>query len=1021
MWAGPMVQCTQQLYDQTSVFFMENQTSVILRTSVTFCFTSFVFGANDTVLVHDEIQALRDIAKTLGKKDWNFNVDPCSAPSVWVKNLDDDAVNCSCSINNTTGCHVVSIVLRAQNLPGTLPPELVNLPYLERIDLTRNYLNGTIPPKWGSFTRLVNISLLGNRLTGSIPKELGNISTLKNLTLEFNMLSGSLPKELGNLINIERLHFTSNYFTGEVPETFAGLTTMKEFRIGDNNFTGKIPDFIQNWTNLEKLVIQASGLNGPIPLHIAFLENLSDLRISDLRGPEANFPPLLNMTKMKVLILRSCNITGQLPEYLGKMNKLKTLDLSFNKLTGGIPSSYDGLLTGIDFMYLTGNLLSGPVRDWMLNKDRIDLSYNNFPNGSFICDHQSLNLFTTSSKGSDTGNISCLRSSSCRKIVYDLQINCGGPEVTIDGNIMYDDDTEPGGPAKFFKRENWAFSSTGHFIDDNKPKDIYILGNSSKLTMANPELYMTARLSPLSLTYYAFCLGAGTYKINLHFAEINFTNDNTYSSLGRRVFDIYIQGELVEKDFNIADEAGGVGMEVIKPYLAVVNNNTLEIRFYWAGKGTTGIPGGGVYGPLISAISVHPDSTNGSGVSVGVVVGIVAVGAFVLFLALGILWWKGCLGQKSRMGQDLKGLDLQTGLFTLRQIRAATNNFDASNKVGEGGFGSVYKGLLSDGTTIAVKQLSSKSKQGNREFVNEIGMISALQHPHLVKLYGCCIEGNQLLLVYEYMENNSLARALFGSEECQLKLDWTTRHKICVGIARGLAYLHEESRLKIVHRDIKATNVLLDKYLNPKISDFGLAKLDEEDNTHISTRIAGTYGYMAPEYAMRGYLTDKADVYSFGVVTLEIVSGRSNTSHRPKEEPFNLLDWAHLLKEEGNLIKLVDPRLGSDYNKEEVMVVIHVALLCTNVSSAARPTMSSVVSMLEGNIIVPDLVSDMSLLHDEMKAKELRKYYQINEEINMSESTRRTKSLDGPWTATSSSAADLYPINPESGLLEDRF
>ncbi|XP_050247548.1 probable leucine-rich repeat receptor-like serine/threonine-protein kinase At3g14840 isoform X1 [Quercus robur] len=992
---------------------------LLLASAVTFCFTSFVFGA--TVLVDDEIQALRDIAKTLGKTDWNFNEDPCSAQSVWVKNL-DNAVNCNCSIPNTTGCHVVSIVLKAQNLPGTLPPELVNLPYLEEIDLTRNYLNGTIPPKWGSFTRLVNISFLGNRLTGSIPKELGNISTLKSLVLEFNMLSGSLPKELGNLINIERLHFTSNYFTGEIPETFAGLTTMKDFRIGENNFSGKIPDLIQNWTNLDKLVIQASGLNGPIPLHIAFLENLSDLRISDLRGPEAKFPPLQNMTKMKTLILRSCNITGQLPEYLGNMNKLTTLDLSFNKLTGGIPSSYVGL--DINFMYLTGNLLSGPVPPWMLNRGSIDLSYNNFANGSLICEHQSLNLFTTSSKGSDIGNISCLRSSSCPKIVYSLQINCGGLEVTINGNTMYDDDTEPGGASKFLKRGNWAFSSTGNFMDDKESTDIYILGNSSKLTMANPELYMTARLSPLSLTYYAFCLGTGPYKINLHFVEIKFTNDNTYSSLGRRVFDIYIQGELVEKDFNIEDEAGGVGMEVIKHYLAVVNNNTLEIRFYWAGKGTTGIPERGVYGPLISAISVHPDfnppSENGSSVSVREVVGIVAVGAFILVLVLGILWWKGCLGQKSRMGQDLKGLDLQTGLFTLRQIRAATNNFDVSNKVGEGGFGSVYKGLLSDGTTIAVKQLSSKSKQGNREFVNEIGMISALQHPHLVKLYGCCIEGNQLLLVYEYMENNSLARALFGSEECQLKLDWTTRHKICVGIARGLAYLHEESRLKIVHRDIKATNVLLDKYLNPKISDFGLAKLDEEDNTHISTRIAGTYGYMAPEYAMRGYLTDKADVYSFGVVTLEIVSGRSNTSHRPKEEPFNLLDWAHLLKEEGNLIKLVDPRLGSDYNKEEVMVVIHVALLCTNVSSAARPTMSSVVSMLEGNIIVPDLVSDMSLLHDEMKAKELQKYYQISEEINMSESKRRTISMDGPWTATSSSAADLYPINPDSGYLENR-
>ncbi|XP_065615642.1 probable leucine-rich repeat receptor-like serine/threonine-protein kinase At3g14840 isoform X2 [Quercus suber] len=174
---------------------------LLLASAVTFCFTSFVFGA--TVLVDDEIRALRDIAKTLGKY-WNFDEDPCSAPSVWARDPKNDAVNCNCNIPNTTGCHVVSI------------------------DLTRNYLNGTIPPKWGSFTRLVDVSLLGNRLTGTIPKELGNISTLKNLTLEFNMLSGSLPKELGNLMNIERLHFTSNYFTGEVPETFAGLTTMKD-------------------------------------------------------------------------------------------------------------------------------------------------------------------------------------------------------------------------------------------------------------------------------------------------------------------------------------------------------------------------------------------------------------------------------------------------------------------------------------------------------------------------------------------------------------------------------------------------------------------------------------------------------------------------------------------------------------------------------------------------------------------------------------------------------------------------
>ncbi|EXB54099.1 putative LRR receptor-like serine/threonine-protein kinase [Morus notabilis] len=190
--------------------------------------------------------------------------------------------------------------------------------------------------------------------------------------------------------------------------------------------------------------------------------------------------------------------------------------------------------------------------------------------------------------------------------------------------------------------------------------------------------------------------------------------------------------------------------------------------------------------------------------------------------------YKVASGASSIVIIELRALDV-------RKINSATGNFDPANKIGEGGFGPVYKGVLSDGGVIAVKQLSSKSKQGTREFVNEIGMISALQHPNLVRLFGCCTEGNQLLLIYEYMENNSLARALFGRDDNRMHLDWPTRKKILLGIARGLAYLHEESRLKIVHRDIKATNVLLDRDLNAKISDFGLAKLDEEEHTHIST------------------------------------------------------------------------------------------------------------------------------------------------------------------------------------------
>lgn len=246
---------------------------------------------------------------------------------------------------------------------------------------------------------------------------------------------------------------------------------------------------------------------------------------------------------------------------------------------------------------------------------------------------------------------------------------------------------------------------------------------------------------------------------------------------------------------------------------------------------------------------------------------------------------------------------------------------------------------------------------------------------------------------------------LEGMQAAKLKLDWPTRRKICLGIAKGLAYLHEESRLKIVHRDIKTSNILLDKDLNAKISDFGLAKLHEDDNTHISTRVAGTVGYMAPEYAMRGYLTAKADVYSFGVVALEIVSGKSNTNYRPKEEFVYLLDWAYVLQERGSLLELVDPDLGSEYSSEEAMVMLNVALLCTNASPTLRPIMSQVVSMLEGRTAVQDLLSDPGFSTIDSKFKAIRKHFWEHPSVSHSMST------DGPYSDSSLSNLEKEEIN----------
>ncbi|KAM1001307.1 hypothetical protein ACFX2I_007839 [Malus domestica] len=547
-------------------------------------------------------------------------------------------------------------ILRSQDLQGTLPVELVNLTYLQEIDLNRNYLSGTIPPEWSSLP-LLNISLLGNRLTGSIPKELGDITTLKSLDISFNHFSGPLPQELGSWANIERMLLSANNFTGELPETFAMLTKIKDFRVCDSHFSGQIPDFIENWTNLEKLVIQASGLTGPIPSGISLLTNLTDLRITDLSGPESPIPSLNKMKNMRTLMLRSCNLIGKIPPYLEQMNKLVTLDLSFNKLTGEIPSSF-GSLPDVTYIFLTGNLLTGPVPAWPPSLN-VDLSYNNLALEDASCQPQvGLDLFASSSNGNSSITVSCLKTSKCPKyLYYSLHINCGGKQFTVAGekDTVYDDDTFQAGPSLFYQSStNWALSSTGWFIDVERPYDTFIGTNGTRLSMANPQLYMNARLSPISLTYFGFCLGNGNYTVNLHFAEIMFRNGKTYKSLGRRIFDIYIQGKLVKKDFNIMDEAGVFGDVVIKNFTAPVTNNTLEIRFYWAGKGTTAIPVKGVYGPLISAISVDPNfdpppKPGGSGLPVGAVVGIVVGAIFMILLIFGILWKRGLLGQQKTL------------------------------------------------------------------------------------------------------------------------------------------------------------------------------------------------------------------------------------------------------------------------------------------------------------------------------------------------------------------------------------
>ncbi|XLR41610.1 G-type lectin S-receptor-like serine/threonine-protein kinase At4g27290 [Arachis hypogaea] len=297
--------------------------------------------------------------------------------------------------------------------------------------------------------------------------------------------------------------------------------------------------------------------------------------------------------------------------------------------------------------------------------------------------------------------------------------------------------------------------------------------------------------------------------------------------------------------------------------------------------------------------------------------------------------------------------DLQLSLFDMSTISSATNNFSADNILGKGGFGSVYKGVLKDGKEIAVKRLLQNSSQGIQEFKNEVMHIAKLQHRNLVKLLGCCIYAEERLLVYEFMPNKSLDYFIFDEKKSML-LDWTRRFDIINGIARGLLYLHQDSRHRIVHRDLKAANVLLDGEMNPKISDFGLARSFGGNETKANTRhVVGTYGYLSPEYIIDGVYSIKSDVFSFGVLVLEIVSGSRNRGFIHQDHHFNLLGHAWKLFMEDKGYEIIYAPIRDASNLSSMLRSIHVGLLCVQKSPDERPNMSYVVQMLSSESTLP--------------------------------------------------------------------
>ncbi|KAF5207006.1 Leucine-rich repeat receptor protein kinase msp1, partial [Thalictrum thalictroides] len=534
------------------------------------------FRSEAQLLPDDEVQTLGQIFSRLNNDYWNTSVDQYSCQTdnglKIINKLPDPSyssfsnVTCDCTFNSSTICHITWIELRNLRINAELPIDFADLTYLRTLDLSRNNFQGFIPKQWASLP-LVYLSLLGNLITGTIPKEIGNIHTLEVLVFQDNNMEGPIPKELGNLVNLKRIW------------------------INGVSFSGKIPEFIGNWTKLERLDMQGTSMEGPIPSTISLLTNLRELRITDLRASNISFPDLRDLNMLTDLVLRNCSIIGHIPQYIGQnLTNIRNLDLSFNR-------------------YLTSNSLTGPVSQWLSDTNKkFDISYNNFNGSSQSTNCQANNLKKIASYSSLEDKLIdwCLKKDlPCPKnsSQYELFINCGGSALSFQG-MQYEPDTTVMGPSSFYSDEKWACSTTGDFLDN----ELASYRATSTTGKPDDDIYSTARLAPFSLRYYGRCLLKGSYTVTLHFAEIVLTADRTNNTRGwgKRIFDIYIQGDKVWSDFNIAEEAGGIGKGIEKIFTANVTGSTLEVHLYWSGKGTTFVPRRSVYGPLISAISVTP-------------------------------------------------------------------------------------------------------------------------------------------------------------------------------------------------------------------------------------------------------------------------------------------------------------------------------------------------------------------------------------------------------------------------------
>uniref|UniRef100_A0A7N0U979 non-specific serine/threonine protein kinase n=1 Tax=Kalanchoe fedtschenkoi TaxID=63787 RepID=A0A7N0U979_KALFE len=530
------------------------------------------------------------------------------------------------------------------------------------LNLGQNVLSGPIPAAIGQLSNMQYLSLGINNFSGPVPPEIGNLTKLISLSFGSNNLEGPLPKELGNLTSLQQLYIDSSGVSGPIPDAFAKLKALQILWASDNLFTGKIPELFGTLTELIELRLEGTSLEGPIPSNFTALTKLEGLRIGDLSGQDSSLEFLRTQTRLSTLSLRNCRLSGQIPD-LSLFSRLQYLDLSFNKLTGQVPSSLQDLAS-LSYIYLGNNGLSGTLPPNITKHQLValDASFNPSLSGDLPLNYAkaglSLNFAGTSIDSNGLhdpkvfemlrcldGNSKC----SIKNPSTSFSVKCGGAEQASASGVKFSDDSETLGPASLHTSsdDKWAVSNAGVFLS-NPNGPVYVAKTSSQITATlESELYKTARISPNSLRYYGLGLKNGKYLVDLHFAEITMSDTAlSWKGLGKRSFDVYIQGEQVLRDFNIRTQAGGSNRALVESFEANVTNTVMEIHFLWAGKGTCCIPLQSTFGPLVSAIhaslvSTSTGASSSSSNNIGKIAGIAigCAGAVVVAFSVLYLWW----------------------------------------------------------------------------------------------------------------------------------------------------------------------------------------------------------------------------------------------------------------------------------------------------------------------------------------------------------------------------------------------